>query len=92
MATLPKSLGYWLLIGSFVRPFSGDMASKLTRRKKKKEPPDDVGVNLSVECVKISQEKNTKKESPNDVDVNLNVECVKISKTIQKKNLQMMLM
>ena len=69
------------------------MASKLTRRKNKKEPPGDVGVNLSVECVKISQEKNTKKEPPNDVDVNLSVECFKISQEKNtKKNLQMMLM
>ena len=47
------------------------MASKLTRKKmkKKEEPPNDDGVNLSVACVKISKEKNTKKEPPNDVDV-----------------------
>ena len=51
--------------------------------KRKKEPPNDVDVNLNDECVKISKEKNTKKGPLNDVDVNLSVECVKIS---QEKN------
>ena len=60
------SLGYWLLTGSFVRPFSGDMTSKLTRRKKKKELPEDDGINLSLSKYH--------------------------KKTIQKKNLQIMLM
>ena len=83
---MQKSLGYWLLIGSFVRLCSGDMASKLTRRKKKKEPPGDVGVNLNVECVKISKEKRRKKEPPNDVDVKKIYQQQDVDKMEKSKN------
>lgn len=83
---LAKEFGILVINRKFVRPFSGDMASKLTRRKKKKEPPDDVGVNLSVECVKISQEKNTKKEPPNDVDVKKMHQQQDVDKMEKSKN------